>query len=219
MSGPSIPRAAQLPSDPPAAYTAELEAALVGPERVRVRMLAEIHDGLLDATDAYVHQGVPRAEAARLAVRDFGPVSALAPECQRELTVAQTRQTARAAALCVPFLLVCWALTRATAGPWAAPLALLAAVSTVLALVTLAATRGVLARRLPGRPVLPLLVAWTGTGASIGMAAATLALGCTAFVAAQWPLFAAAGALSAASHAVLGSSARACRRCLRPTAG
>ncbi|WP_247746163.1 permease prefix domain 1-containing protein [Streptomyces oryzae] len=205
-------------SDPVVAYTAELRAALVGPARVKSRMVAEIHDGLLDATDAYVGEGVPRAEAARRAVRDFGTVAELVPECQRELTVAQTRHTARAAARCVPFLLVCWALTRTAVGPAAAPLALLAAVSTVLAAVTLAATGGALARRFPSPRALPRVVAWTGTGASLGMAVATLALACTAFLTAQWPLLVLAGALSAASHAVLSTSVRVCRRCPAPAA-
>ncbi|OEV14319.1 hypothetical protein AN220_28840, partial [Streptomyces nanshensis] len=61
---------------------------------------------------------------------------------------------------------------------------------------------------------LPRLVAWTGTGASAGMAAATLVLSCTATATAHWPLLLLAGALSAASHAVLGTSVRVCRRCL-----
>ncbi|MEU3192558.1 hypothetical protein ABZ686_18415, partial [Streptomyces sp. NPDC006992] len=62
----------------------------------------------------------------------------------------------------------------------------------------------------------PRLVAWTGTGASAGMAAATVALACTAAATAQWPLLLLAGALSAASHAVLGTSVRVSRRCLVP---
>ncbi|WP_431981947.1 hypothetical protein [Streptomyces qinglanensis] len=48
------------------------------------------------------------------------------------------------------------------------------------------------------------------------MAAATLALACTAAVTAQWPLLLLAGALSAASHAVPGTSVRVSRRCLVP---
>ncbi|WP_279240086.1 permease prefix domain 1-containing protein [Streptomyces sp. 891-h] len=205
-------------TDPLVAYTAALSTRLTGPARVKSRMVAEIHDGLLDTTDAYVLDGLPRAEAARLAVRDFGAVGELARECQRELTVAQTRHTARAAALCVPFLLVCWALARSAVGSVAAPLALLAVVSTLLAAVTLAATGGVLARRFPGPRALPRVVAWAGTGAGVGMALATAGLVCTAFVTDQWPLPALAGALSAASHAVLSTSVRACRRCLAPEA-
>jgi hypothetical protein len=204
--------------DPLADYTAALSSALVGPVRARARMVAEVHDGLLDATDAYVLGGVPRAEAAMLAVRDSGPVADLVPEYQRELTIAQTRHTARAAALCAPFLLLCWVLTQAAVGLLAAPLAVLAAVSTLLAAGTLVATSGVLARRLPSGRLLPRVVAWTGTGASISMAVAALALVCTACFTAQWLLIAPAGALSAVSHAVLSTSARTCRRCLDPAA-
>ncbi|MET9858495.1 permease prefix domain 1-containing protein [Streptomyces smyrnaeus] len=204
--------------DPLVAYTEALGAALLGPARAKTRMLAEIRDGLLDATDAYVQEGLPRTEAAHCAVRDFGPVAVLAPECQRELTVAQTRHTACAAALCAPFLLVCWALARTAVGPSATPLALLATVSTLLAAFTLATTGGVLARRFPVPRALPRMVAWTGTGASVGMAVAALTLACTAFMTAQWPLLAPAGALAAVSHAVLSTSARVSRRCLPPAA-
>ncbi|MFI7244101.1 permease prefix domain 1-containing protein [Streptomyces qinglanensis] len=203
-------------ADPLIAYAAELRAALPGPARAASRMVEEIHHGLLDATDAYVREGMPRTDAARRAVRDFGSVAELAPECRRELALAQTRHTARAAALCAPLLLVCWTLARPALGAGAAPLAVLAAVSTLLAAAALAATGGAPARRFHVPEALPRLIAWTGTGASAGMAAATLALACTAAVTAQWPLLLLAGALSAASHAVLGTSVRVSRRCLVP---
>ncbi|WP_432106944.1 permease prefix domain 1-containing protein [Streptomyces sp. AA1529] len=200
--------------DPLLVYTAQLCAALPGPARAVSRMVEEIHHGLLDATDAYVREGVPRTDAAHRAVRDFGPVAELAPECRRELALAQTRHTARAAALCAPLLLVCWALARTALGAAAAPLAILAAVSALLAAAALTATGGPAARRFGVPEALPRLVAWTGTGASAGMAAATLVLSCTAAATAHWPLLLLAGALSAASHAVLGTSVRVCRRCL-----
>ncbi|MFE9384838.1 permease prefix domain 1-containing protein [Streptomyces sp. NPDC007025] len=202
--------------DPLLAYTAELHAALPGPAQAASRMVEEIHHGLLDTTDAYVREGVPRTDAAHRAVRDFGPVAELAPECRRELALAQTRHTARAAALCAPLLLACWALVHTALGAAAAPLAVLAAASALLAVAALAATGGPPARRFDVPEALPRLVAWTGTGASAGMAAATLALACTAATTAQWPLLLLAGSLSAASHAVLGTSVRVSRRCLAP---
>ncbi|MDF4253476.1 permease prefix domain 1-containing protein [Streptomyces sp. WMMB303] len=200
--------------DPLLAYTAELRAALPGPARAASRMVEEIHHGLLDAADTYVREGVPRADAAHRAVRDSGPVAEVAPACRRELALAQTRHTARAAALCAPLLLACWALARTTLGTAAAPLALLAAVSALLAVAALAGTGGPSARRFGVPEALPRLVAWTGTGASAAMAAATLTLACTAAATARWPLLLLAGALSAASHAVLGTSVRVSRRCL-----
>lgn len=50
------------------------------------------------------------------------------------------------------------------------------------------------------------------------MAVATLALATASVLAENWPLTAAACALAAASHAVVGS-ARACRRCARLPSG
>ncbi|WP_243274605.1 permease prefix domain 1-containing protein, partial [Streptomyces albus] len=83
--------------DPVAAHAGALGDVLVGPAADRERMVAEFRDGLADATDAYVLEGLPRAEAARRAVREAGTVAQLAPHFQRELTVAQARHTARAA--------------------------------------------------------------------------------------------------------------------------
>jgi hypothetical protein len=77
------------------------------------------------------------------------------------------------------------------------------------------AASGTLARRLPTPHRLPLVVAWTGTTASIAMALATLTLAVAAIMAADWPLIAVACALAAASHALTAPSARACRRCAR----
>ncbi len=94
---------------------------------------------------------------------------------------------------------MCWALARTALGAAAAPLAILAAVSALLAAAALAATGGPAARRFGVPEALPRLVAWTGTGASAGMAAATLVLSCTATATAHWPLLLLlAGALSAA---------------------
>ncbi|MFD3724837.1 hypothetical protein [Streptomyces sp. NPDC058671] len=47
------------------------------------------------------------------------------------------------------------------------------------------------------------------------MAVTTLALATAAALAVNWPLLACAGALAAASHAAVATSARACRRCAR----
>lgn len=147
------------------------------------------------------------------------------PSCQRELTIAQARHTARAVALTAPFLVACWYLARTTDHDqsWQLPrtaqllavhLAGVASVAALLAAATLATT-GTLARRLPTPHRLPLAVAWTGTTASVAMAVATLALATASVLATNWPLLAFAGALAAASHAVVAASARACRQCAR----
>ncbi|MGV9878968.1 permease prefix domain 1-containing protein [Streptomyces sp. NPDC003006] len=212
-------------------YAAELTAALHGPAKAKARLVDEVRDGLADTAAAYADAGLPEEEAARQAVREFGTVDELLASCQRELTVVQARHTARAVTLTAPFLVGCWYLAR-TAGhdlAWQLPrtaqlvavhLAFVATVAAVLAAVTLAAT-GSLARRLPtpDRVPLPLVVAWAGTTASGAMAASALALATAAALATDWPLLASAGALAAASHATIASSARACRHCARlPTA-
>ncbi|WP_030786461.1 permease prefix domain 1-containing protein [Streptomyces sp. NRRL S-920] len=206
-------------------YAADLSAALHGPAKAKARLVDEIRDGLVDTAAAHAETGLPEEEAARRAVREFGSVGELAPSCQRELTVAQARHTARAVTLTAPFLIGCWYLARTaghdltaylprTAQLLAVHLASVATVAALLAAATLAAT-GSLARRFPTPRRLPLVVAWAGTTASGAMAAATLALALAAALAADWPLLAFAGALAAAAHATVATSARACRRCAR----
>ncbi|MEU7648978.1 permease prefix domain 1-containing protein [Streptomyces huasconensis] len=201
-------------------YAADLTAALHGPAKAKSRLVEEVRDGLADTAAAYADAGLSEEEAARRAVREFGTVGELAPSCQRELTVAQARHTARAVTLTAPFLLGCWYLARtaghdpAVARLLAVHLAFVATVAALLAAVTLAAT-GSLARRLPTPERLPLVVAWAGTTASGAMAAATLALAAAAALATDWALLAFAGALAAAAHAAIAPSARTCRRCAR----
>ncbi|MET9437088.1 permease prefix domain 1-containing protein [Streptomyces sp. NPDC006551] len=212
-------------------YVAVLTAALHGPARAKSRMIQEIRDGLEDTVAAYTDEGTTAHEAARRAVREFGAAEELVPSCQRELTVAQARHTARAVVLTAPFLIACWYLaavagheqSRQASQAWqlpgmaqllAAHLAGVATLAALLAAVTLAAT-GALARRLPTPHRLPLAVAWAGTTASVAMAVAVLALLTAALLATNWPLLAFAGVLAAASHASVAASARACRRCAR----
>ncbi|WP_369216286.1 permease prefix domain 1-containing protein [Streptomyces flavofungini] len=217
---------AAVPRDPVEEHVAKLRATLLGPPGATSRLLAEMRDGLVDTAAAYAESGVPETEAARLAVRDFGTVEDLAPACQRELTIAQARHTARTITLMAPFLLACWYLARTGDLLWqqlAAHLALFATLSALLAAAALGAT-GTLARRLPTPHRLPLTVALTGTTASAAMAVATLSLAIATALATNWLLLTAALALAAASHAVVATSARACRRCVglspgRPAAG
>ncbi|MFJ8977890.1 permease prefix domain 1-containing protein [Streptomyces sp. NPDC102282] len=213
-------------ADPVADYEAALTAVLHGPGRAKARMIEELRDGLADTAEAHVGAGMPYGQAALTAVREFGTVEEIAPACQRELTIAQARHTARVVTLTAPFLIACWYLAR-TSGiqdvTWQLPrtaqsvavcLAGAALVAALLAAAALAAT-GVLARRLPTPHRLPSVVAWAGTTTSVAMAVATPALAVAAALTADWPLLALAGALSAASHAVVASSARASRRCAR----
>ncbi|WP_327251488.1 permease prefix domain 1-containing protein [Streptomyces sp. NBC_01244] len=213
------------PSDPIDAYAATLSQALHGPARAKARMIEELRGGLEDTAATYAESGVPAGRAVELAVRDFGTPHLVAPAFQRELTIAQTRHTARAAALAVPLVVGCALLVwgaghyRTAQLPHASQLLIVllagvAAASSALAAAALAAT-GRLARRLPMPRQLPRIVALTGTAASIAMALAVFALAALSATITDWRLAVAAGALAATAHAVLAASARACRRCTR----
>ncbi|WP_261991988.1 permease prefix domain 1-containing protein [Streptomyces sp. MS191] len=218
------------PDDPIEAHVTELAAALHGPARLKARMVAELRDGLVDtARDLAPEQGTER-EAARRAVREFGTVAELAPGFQRELTIAQARDTARTVMTALPFLLLCWCLTQVSvrmadqgvpgAVRWAvAPLGGTAVLAALLAAAALAAT-GPLSRRLSHPEQLPLVVAWTGTAAAVALALGALAFTVASAAVANWPLTAAACLAALIFHARIAASARACRRCARlPLAG
>ncbi|MGW6979277.1 permease prefix domain 1-containing protein [Streptomyces sp. NPDC054932] len=212
-------------SDPIEAHVAELAAVLRGADREKVRMLAELREGLLDAaTDLAAGRERPDREAAREAVRQFGSVSELAPAFQRELTLAQARLTSRRILLLVPFLLPCW-YALATAGatahrlPHAAHLLLAhlggtAAAAALAAAAFLAAT-GPLARRLPTPDRLPVMVAWTGTTAAVALALSAFTLTIASLLTANWPLCVLAGAVAIVFHAKIAAAARTCRQCGR----
>ncbi|TDC97493.1 permease prefix domain 1-containing protein [Actinomadura sp. 7K507] len=206
-------------------YVKSLAANLHGPSRAKARLVEEIRDGLHDTVEAHTTGGMPYDRAARQAVREFGTGEELLPHCQRELTIAQTRHTARTAALSLPFLAGCWLLiwTAGLEQGWQSRLltvhlAGVAVTAALLAATTLAAT-GPLALRVSVPRRLPLAVAWTGTTAGAAMGIASLALVAASLLAANWPLMLLAGALTATSHALVAASARACRQCahlLRP---
>lgn len=223
MNAPAADHAADHTVDPVADHVAALSAALHGPVRAKSRMIQEIRDGLTDTVEAHTQGGVPPDVAARLAVREFGTPEQLVPSCQRELTIAQARRTALSVTLTVPFLIACWHLIWTAGQGWqlqqtaqlvAVQLAAVAAVATLLMAVALAAT-GALARRLPTPERLPLAVAWAGTTAGVAMVVATLALAVLSPLATNWPLVTLAAMVTALSHGVVASSARACRRCAR----
>ena len=85
--------------DPRDGVLAQPAAGLRGPRRVRCDLLAELRDGLDDATDDLRAGGLSAAEAQHRAVAEFGDPVALARELQAELTGAQARRTALAVAL------------------------------------------------------------------------------------------------------------------------
>lgn len=210
-------------ADPIEEYVTALAAAVHGPARAKARLIGEIRDGLTDATAARTSEGEPGEAATRAAVREFGTIDDLIPGCQAELTIAQTRHTARLVILTSAALLAYWQLAWIThdTDPAGLPrivqlfginMTVLAGAAALLATTTLATT-GVLARWLPTPPRLPLVVAWTGTITSAAMGIVTVTLVTASAFGASRLLMMLGGALAAAAHPVLAASARACRRC------
>ncbi|WP_026404090.1 permease prefix domain 1-containing protein [Actinomadura rifamycini] len=198
-------------------HVGALSAALHGPARAKARMLDEARAGLADAADDLAATGLPAADAARRAVRDFGTVADVAPDFQRELTIAQARRTALAVALSAPVLLLCWQLAGTGGGvlPHAARLVgAVAAAAALLGAGGLAAT-GAWARRMPVPSGLPRTVAWAGTVSGAALGASAVALTAASALSADWPLAAAIAALTLVSHTKVAASARACRHCAR----
>ena len=59
-------------------YLTELSARLRGPRGARTRVLAEIHDGLTEAIDAHLADGMPPDAAAATAIAEFGDPATVA---------------------------------------------------------------------------------------------------------------------------------------------
>ncbi|GAB3168666.1 permease prefix domain 1-containing protein [Myceligenerans halotolerans] len=75
-------------------YLADLDAALVGPARLRRDLLQEAADHLEDATATYARAGYDERRAAERAVAEFGTVDEVAPGFQTTLAVSSARRTA-----------------------------------------------------------------------------------------------------------------------------
>jgi hypothetical protein len=76
------------------AYLTGLSRELRGPRRRKADLLAEARDHLVDATEAFVADGLDRDSAEREAVADFGELDEVVPGYRAELAVSQSRRTA-----------------------------------------------------------------------------------------------------------------------------
>jgi hypothetical protein len=85
--------------DPAERVLRSISARLRGPRRARADLLAELRDGLDDATDDLVASGFTVDEARAQAVAEFGDPAELAGQLQTELTGVQARRTAITVAL------------------------------------------------------------------------------------------------------------------------
>ncbi|MBB2915067.1 hypothetical protein FHS43_006387 [Streptosporangium becharense] len=91
-------------------YVAGLGRALRGPRRLRLDLVAEARDSLLDTAEALEGDGLDRAEAERVAVEEFGPVGVIAPAYQEELSIAAGRRLAAVLFVTVPLTTLMWSV-------------------------------------------------------------------------------------------------------------
>jgi hypothetical protein len=214
------------PADPVAAHVAALARSLYGPSTLRRSMLREARDGLDDAVAAYRDAGVDPGRAAELAVRDFGPIAAIAPRYQDELAAGQGRRTALLLAVAFPALMLGWDLVWSTGAAWgdATPtvrtlsvvqdassvgIAVLALVLLVLGLRRTADPRRLV--RATGRTALVAALLSGGTAVAMNVADP----GDAWALLATRPAFAAAYLTSVVALALVGASARRAVRVAR----
>jgi hypothetical protein len=160
-------------------------ADLSGPRRHRVRILAELGDGLEEAVASRVADGLPRRVATVAALDEFGPPRAVAAAFAGELATAAARRTVGWFVVTGPLVGVWWLLLLHPHQWRTGLVALLAAIPVIplvaVALATAAgtfATTGRLMRWLPETgPRLALTAA---------MAVAILAIGGDAVILGVW---------------------------------
>src|SRR5262245_44672369 len=81
---------------------------LPGPRRARQAIIAELRDGLLEATTARLEQGLHPKRAARAALEEFGDPTAVASAFTPELAGIQARRTALTLTRTGPLVGVLW---------------------------------------------------------------------------------------------------------------
>jgi hypothetical protein len=140
-------------------YLGELSARLHGPRPARIRVLAEIRDGLTDTVDAHIANGTPPEVAATTAITQFGDPATVARSFAPELATASARRAIATFIATGPIVGIWWLLLLHPA-PWrsgvlAALIAIPALPLIPLAIATAAgtfATTGRLIRWLPETP-------------------------------------------------------------------
>jgi hypothetical protein len=214
-------------------YLAEITARLPGPARARAAVVAELRSGLLDAADAHRSAGLPAAQAALAAIREFGDPAQVAIGFRAEIAASQARRVAVCLLVTGPLVGLMWLATAAAshigirlAPPWqwtgqspglsvGTDLVAVAVGVTAWAAILGIATTGRLTRWLPARPRrAPTAAAVAGFGAvsADGLGLALLAAQLATAPGKLSPVLAATAA--AASLARLLLARRAARHCL-----
>jgi hypothetical protein len=130
------------PDDPLATYLSDLAAQLHGPRRRREAILAELRDGLDQATEDNLAAGLPPDQAAAAAMTQFGTPQAVAHAFGGELATAHARRTIAWFIATGPLVGIWWLLLLHPS-PWRTGLiALLAAIPVIPLIVIAIATAG-----------------------------------------------------------------------------
>jgi hypothetical protein len=136
---------------------------LAGPRRARQAIIAELRDGLLQATTANLEQGLRPQQAAQAALEEFGDPTAVAAAFAPELAGLHARRTALTLARTGPLVGVLWIsalaaihaqpLQHGLTGVWLAfPLVGAGLATAALGTILAVATTGRLSRWLTPRP-------------------------------------------------------------------
>jgi hypothetical protein len=112
-------------------YLNAVATHLTGPARARRAILAELHDGLLEATSAQQAHGATPHQAATAAIEEFGDPAMIARGFASELAAASARRVAVTLTSTGPFVGLLWLAAYATsrlgpvelAPPWRWPAA------------------------------------------------------------------------------------------------
>ncbi len=94
-------------------YLAEVASRLPGPARARSGIVAELRSGLLDATDTHRSAGLPPAEAAAAAIREFGSPEQIAGGFLPEIAASHARRVATVLLATGPLVGLLWLATAA----------------------------------------------------------------------------------------------------------
>jgi hypothetical protein len=130
------------PENALATYLSEVAAQLYGPRRRREAIIAELRDGLDQATEDNILAGLPPDHAAAAAITQFGTPEAVADAFRGELATAYARRTIAWFIVTGPLVGIWWLLLLQPS-PWRTGLiALLAAIPVLPLLVIAIATAG-----------------------------------------------------------------------------
>jgi hypothetical protein len=129
-----------------ATYLSDLAAELRGPRHRREAILAELRDGLDQATEDRIASGLPADQAAAAAITQFGSAHTVAEAFAGELATAYARRTIACFIATGP-LVGMWWLLLLHPSPWRTGLiALLAAIPVIpLIIIAIATASGTLA--------------------------------------------------------------------------